>query len=386
MKALALTGVRQFELAAIPKPRIAPASVLIRVAAVGLCGTDLHIYNGEANYHLDAACCPVPLASSPQILGHELAGIVEAVGPAAQRCLPGDLVTLDQVLSCRSKQRSDLCEYCETGDSHQCLFAEEYGITGIPGGFAEFIAVPEINVLHVSEHITPLEAALAEPVGCIVHAQDRVERAQTRYNFNEGRRIKHIAILGAGPSGLLFLQYLRSVKRFEGEILLFDQHDAKLALAHLLGGTPVDVRVTDASTIVRTLTRGEGIQYLIEATGNGKALQLIPKLVRKQATLLIYGGGHSDLVSGCLTPWQSMELDVVSSAGASGRIVPGEGPETYARALQLISDGKINVACLVSHRYNALHQLPQAFASDWRQDDFIKAVFLPQHATPLTGE
>lgn len=378
MRALALTDVQRFQLIDIALPSIQPNSVLIRVAAVGLCGTDLHIYKGDANYNLNSSFCPIPLSDSPQILGHEISGYVEGVGADVRRCQMGDLVIVDQVLSCVSQQRTDLCEYCETGDAHQCEFAQELGITGPPGGFADFIAVPETNVVKVPKQTTALQGAIAEPLACIVHAQERSDRAATRYSWESKHRIRHVAILGAGPSGLLFLQFLRNVKRFDGEIFVIDRREAKLGLARQLGATALDSRQVDIGALIHRHTQSEGIHYLIEATGSGTALGFIPKLVRKQATLLLYGAGHANLTSGCLTPWQAMELAVVSSAGASGKLSPQNGPEIYTRALQLISEGTINVECLATHRYNSLDQVPQAFSFDWHQDKFIKAVLLPQ--------
>ena len=249
MRALALTDVQRFQLVDIPLPSVRPNSVLIRVAAVGLCGTDLHIYKGDANYNLDLSFCPIPLSDSPQILGHETSGWVERVGADVRRCRVGDLVIVDQVLSCVGQQRTDLCEYCETGDAHQCEFAQELGITGLPGGFADFIAVPETNIVKVPEQMPALQAAIAEPLACIVHAQERSDRAATRYSWEGKHRIRHVAILGAGPSGLLFLQFLRNVRRFDGVIFVIDLREAKLDLARRLGATAIDSRHADVGTL-----------------------------------------------------------------------------------------------------------------------------------------
>jgi L-iditol 2-dehydrogenase len=348
----------------------------MRTVAVGICGTDFHIHDGHANYHLDRHGSPIPLAKSPQVLGHEFAAIVEETGEGVTRCKPGDLVIVDQVLSCVSQGRSELCEYCQTGDSHQCEFAQEYGITGLPGAFAELVAAPEINVVTVPENVTPLQAMLVEPLGCIIHAHGRAKAATTRYEWEGNRRIRHVAILGAGPSGLLFLEYLRQVQRFDGEIIVIDQREAKLEAARRLGSVAVNSRYEDPSEAVLRLTGGSGIQYLIEATGNGNVLSWIPKLVRKQATLLLYGAGHANLSSGCLTPWQSMELSVVTSAGASGLLDAQRGPHIYRRALHLIGDGTLHPEHVVSHKYETLGELPEAFATACRREDFIKAALV----------
>jgi L-iditol 2-dehydrogenase len=370
--------VQRLVLKTVANPTLQQDSVLLRVAAVGICGTDFHIYSGHSNYHLDIDGRPIPLAESPQILGHEFAAVVEAIGDRVTRCEPGDLVVVDQVLSCVSQGRTDPCEYCQTGDSHQCEFAQEYGITGLPGAFAELIAVPEINVIKVPQNVSPVEAMLTEPLGCVMHAHDRAKAAKTRYEWEGNRRIRHIAILGAGPSGLLFIEYLRQVERFDGEIIVIDRREAKLEAARRLGSITVDSRYEDPGEAVARLTRGHGIQYLIEATGNGSVLNWIPKLVRKQATLLMYGAGHANLSSGCLTPWQSMELSVVTSAGASGPLEAQCGPRMHSRALHLIADRSLHPERVVSHKYDTLEELPEAFETASRREDFIKAALVTE--------
>jgi L-iditol 2-dehydrogenase len=226
-----------------------------------------------------------------------------------------------------------------------------------------------------------LDAALAEPLGCVIHAQDRADLAHTRYSWEGKRRVRHIVVLGAGPSGLLFLQYLRRERRFDGEIFVLDLKPAKLRLAEELGGTAIDAAAEDVPNVIQRATHGEGIQYLIEATGNGKAFDWIAKLSCRQATLALYGAGHGDLAPGCLTPLQAMELSVVTSAGASGRFSCEHGPEIYRRALSLIENRIINTACMASHRYERLDDVPLAFSTHRHQDDFVKAVFTPATAS-----
>ena len=381
MRILALVNVRQFDVQTAVCPRPSCNEVLVRVAAVGICGTDFHIYDGLANYHLGPQATPIPLTDKPQILGHEFSGFVEAIGDGVTRCRPGDLVIVDQVLNCHSQNRDEICEYCDSGDSHQCSFGQEYGITGLAGAFGEFVSVPEANVVPVRDGTSPLDAALAEPLACVIHAQDRVDLSHARFGWDGKRRIRHVAILGAGPSGLLFLQYLRRQRRFEGEIFVLDLKDAKLRLAERLGGTPVNVGSDDVADIIHDTTGGEGVQYLIEATGNGKAFDWIGKIACRQATLSLYGAGHGDLAPGCLTPLQCKELSVVTSAGASGRMSSDQGPEIYRRALRLIEDRIIDAACMVTHRYDSLAEVPLAFSTHRYQDDFIKGAFVPAAAT-----
>src|SRR5215467_15366853 len=112
MRASVLTGIGQLEVLDVPFPKLGPADVLVRVKAVGLCGTDFHIFAGHSNYNTDERGALIPLANQPQILGHEIVGIVEEIGPHARGLSAGDRVVLDQGLNCLSTGRDAMCEYC----------------------------------------------------------------------------------------------------------------------------------------------------------------------------------------------------------------------------------------------------------------------------------
>src|SRR5215475_457113 len=214
MKASVLCDVHRLEVRDVPRPVISPYEVLIRVAAVGLCGTDVHIFAGHANYNTNEYGQAIPLALQPQILGHEITGVVAQVGSAVRDLSEGDRVVVDQGLNCVSRRREVLCDYCRTENSHQCEFYREHGITGLPGGLAEFIAVPAVNAVKITAPLDPSVAALVEPLGCIIHSSDMVAKSHTRHAVraeSAERRVRSVLICGAGPAGLLFTQYLRNV-------------------------------------------------------------------------------------------------------------------------------------------------------------------------------
>src|ERR671931_591591 len=221
MQAVALLGVGRFELRAVPCAEPRADEVRVRVEAVGLCGTDLHIAAGHANYNRDARGRAIPLADEPQILGHEIAGVVEAVGSAVRDLESGDRVVLDQGRNCVSEARAPHCEYCASGDSHQCEFYREHGITGLPGGLAEYIVVPAVNAVRIEGDIGFAAAALTEPLACIVHSAHVLTRTAARYAMKNGsgEPVRCVVLCGAGPAGLLWLHYLRKVLGFMGPIL-----------------------------------------------------------------------------------------------------------------------------------------------------------------------
>lgn len=374
MKAALLEAPEKLVIRSIADPEVAPRNVLIRVAAVGVCGTDLHLFRGQGNYNLDASGKAIPLSIQPQILGHEFSGEIVEVGRAVQDLKPGDKVHCDQGLNCHSQGRSELCEYCASGDSHQCKFYGEHGITGLQGALAEFISIPAVNCLKVPANMPLPEAALIEPLGCVLHSSDRADRSGGRYGFTGPERIGNVLIAGAGPAGLLFLQVLRQVKRFDGLILISDLREKNLDLARRFGGTPVNVTRENLTEVVRDATSGEGIHYLIESCGNPIIFEQIPGILRKQGTVLLYGHGHRGRDIGIMANVLFLEPTLVAAVGASGGFEPDGRPTTYRRARDLMSEGRIEAAPFVTHRYSSLDEIHLAFERDFVKPGYIKGL------------
>jgi L-iditol 2-dehydrogenase len=377
MRAAVLVDAKRLELRDVEVPETRAHEVCVRVGAVGLCGTDLQIFAGHANYNQDATGRLVPLREEPQILGHEIAGTVETVGTAVRDLRPGARVIIDQGRNCVSERRDPPCEYCATGDSHQCERYREHGITGLPGGLAEFITVPAVNAVPIQSAL-PLDlAALSEPLGCIVHSTDLLTRALARYRLNEGTRgarINTAVVMGAGPAGLLFTQYLRKVLHFRECLIVIEPNAAKRALAERFGAQTIDPSAGDAAAAVQEATRGRRAELLIEATGSAAAFASISRLVRKQATVLLYGHGHAGGDLGVLNQLQFLEPTLLSPAGASGGFEPDGRPTTYVRAVRLIEQGTIDVAPIVTHRYRSLDAVAGALTDGYRAPDYVKGV------------
>jgi threonine dehydrogenase-like Zn-dependent dehydrogenase len=377
MKASVLYDIGRLEVRDVPCPIVSPYEVLVRTTAVGLCGTDAHIFAGHANYNTNEYNQPISLSVQPQILGHEIAGVVEEVGSAVKDLQAGDRVVVDQGLNCVSRRREVLCEYCNTGNSHQCQFYREHGITGLPGGLAEFIAVPAVNAVKINAPIEASEAALAEPLGCIIHSSDTVTKTRTRHAINAATpesRVRSVLICGAGPAGLLFTQYLRNVLGYEGFLAVSDPNEHKRQLAKAFGADePIDSR-DDLVTAVREYTGGKGVEYLIEASGSGEVFRSVPGLICKQATVLLYGHGHAGTDMSALNSILFKEPVMVCSVGASGGFESDGRPSVYARSLSLIERKQIEVAPMITHKYESLNDVEAALSRDMSATDYVKGV------------
>ncbi|HEY2964228.1 MAG TPA: alcohol dehydrogenase catalytic domain-containing protein [Pyrinomonadaceae bacterium] len=379
MKASVLCDVRRLEVRDVPCPAISAYEVLVKTTAVGLCGTDAHIFAGHANYNTNESNQPISLAVQPQILGHEISGVVEEVGSAVKDLHAGDRVVVDQGLNCVSRRREVLCEYCSSGNSHQCEFYREHGITGLPGGLAEFIAVPAVNAVKITGPIEASAAALVEPFGCIIHSSDTVAKTRTRHVINAATpesRVRSVLICGAGPAGLLFTQYLRNVLGYEGFLVVSDPNEHKRQLAKKFGANEVIDPGEDLVEPVREYTGGKGVEYLIEASGSGDVFRSVPGLICKQATVLLYGHGHSGTDMSVLNSILFKEPVLVCSVGASGGFEADGRPSVYARSLGLIERKQIDVAPMITHQYESLSDVECALSSDIDSPAYVKGVVL----------
>jgi threonine dehydrogenase-like Zn-dependent dehydrogenase len=290
---------------------------------------------------------------------------------------PGTRGVVDQGRTCVGERRADQCEYCATGDSHQCEFYREHGITGLPGGFAEYIAIPAANLVPIDGDLDPAIATLAEPLGCIVHSAELLGRTTARYTLGSAdpeRRVRTVLICGAGPSGLLFVQYLRRVIGFDGLLLVSEPNARNRALAERFGATAIDPTAVDLVDEVRERTFGRRVEMLIEASGSGDVIHQLPGLLRKQATLVLYGHGHLDVPFGMMNNVQFMEPTVVCPTGASGGYEVDGRPTVFVRALRLIAEGKVEIESLISHRYTSLDAIPGALEHDYHLPDYVKGV------------
>lgn len=384
MRASVLEAPRSMVIREVPVPHLGATDAMIQVDAVGLCGSDYHIYTGEANYNVDDRGFPISLEQHPQILGHEVTGTIVEVGDQVLDLAPGDRVVIDQGLSCVSEGKEHLCEYCASGFSHQCEWYREFGITGLPGGLAEFISVPAVNLLKITSDRPAIETVMTEPLACVLSALETVMSAPSRYRFDArdpADRVRCALICGAGPAGLLFIQALRKLYGYQGTLVVSEPDPAKRELARQFGAETIDPTTSDLVDEILTLTKGRRVEFFLDAAGVGIIFEQIPALIRIQATVLMYAHGHGGIGMEAMNAVQFRVPTLLCPCGASGGFDDDGRPSIYRKSLHLIENGTIDVGSLVTHVESGLDSVPTSFNETYGSPGYIKSVTLVRGET-----
>jgi threonine dehydrogenase-like Zn-dependent dehydrogenase len=339
MKALFYPAWDQLEMRDVPEPAPKPGEVVLKVLAVGICGSELHGFKIHA-----------PRRTPPLILGHEFAGEVLAVGQGVTGYRPGDRVAVNSTISCGT------CPACVDGDPHVCPTAEVFG-TKRPGAFADQVAVPATTLIPMPASVTPVQASLMEPLGNGIHAWSMIRR----------RFPETVVIFGAGAIGLFTLQVAKAGGA--GRLAVVDVSPSRLAVAKQLGAEQtLNARTDDVLAGIREFTRGRGADVAIDAVGAATTRDLAVKAIRK----------------GCECVWLGLHDDATSVGGLD--IVLGEKtiygsfavrPRDLHAALDLLGAGAITLQPWV--RTFALADGGAVFMQlvTAPPDDYIKAVLLP---------
>jgi L-iditol 2-dehydrogenase len=343
MKALLLTNYRQLQVVDLPRPEIAPNEVLVRVAACGICGSDVHGYDGSTGRRIP-----------PLVMGHEAAGLVEAVGNEVSNFKPGDRVTFDSTIYCGK------CEYCRAGRVNLCDNRQVLGVScgdyRRNGAFAEFVAVPAHIVYRLPESLPLERAALVEAVSVAVHSVKRLPPDPK----------DEVAVIGSGMIGLLIVQALRQAGC--RRIIAVDVDDSRLELARSLGATDVvNAREQDAAAIIQQMTGGRGAAASWEAVGTTLTVQSAIECVRKGGNVTLVGN-VSPSVEMPLQAIVTRELTLHGSCASNGE---------YPECIELMASGAIDVRPLISAK-TSLDEAPNWFERLYeREPGLMKVVVQP---------
>ena len=336
MRALVWSGSDHLELQERPPRPPGPKEALVRIRAAGISAIDLHLMSGRLS-----------IAKPPKVLGHEIAGVVE---DSPQEGWVGRRVIVDPAIGCGK------CAFCKADRKKLCDRGGELGATGGDGGYAECVTVPVANLL-------PLPDSLSFEAGALVEALDGAlgafERAQPRAEDT-------VLVFGSGPAGLLFVQLARA--RQCKLIMVIGGGKARLAAGPPLGATHAWSHENGfLQDLVLNYTSGDGPDLVIEASGVDPAVSQAFSWVRKGGRVILFGLSGSfgkNIPSDTIV---TKDLTVVTGIGS---------PAHWAKAIELASMGRIDLASLVTHRF-PLEKADQAVAAARDGDASIRVVFTP---------
>ncbi|OYO59664.1 alcohol dehydrogenase [Lachnotalea glycerini] len=311
MKALVYKGARDLCIEGIEIPQIGETDVLIKVKYCGVCGTDIHIYNGDGG-----AFEVMP----PLVMGHEFSGIVEKIGSKVTKVKIGDLVTVDPNDMCGE------CYYCKNAMEQFCENVVGIGTT-VNGGFAEYCVVCEKQVFPFKDGMDALTASMTEPVSCCIHGIDLC-------NIKLG---DEVLIIGGGPIGLILLQLAKMAGA--SKVILSEPVAVKRELALKLGADLTINPLTEDTTAILK-SECNNINTVIECVGNINTISNAIEWAGKGATVMMYGltGPKAQLTIKPDVVFKK-ELKLTSSF---------INPYTAQRTIALLESGKLNVKELIS--------------------------------------
>ena len=314
MQALLLESYNELKLKDVPIPEFGPEDVLIRVKACGICGSDVHGYDGSTGRRIP-----------PLIMGHEAAGIVHSAGRDVQSFKPGDRVTFDSTISCGA------CRFCAAGAVNLCEKRQVLGVScgeyRRNGAFAEYVSVPARIVYALPDEFSFAHAALIEAVSVAVHAA----------KITEIRPGSTAVVIGAGMIGLLSVQAFRHYGC--DRVFAVDVDQTRLKMARDLGAT--DTFVGSTSEIVSRVldvTDGRGADIAVEAVGAQDPITTAIECVCSGGTVTLIGN-VSPKVEIPLQRVVSRQLRMLGSCASAGE---------YPECISLMQKGAIRVESLIS--------------------------------------
>jgi L-iditol 2-dehydrogenase len=324
-----------------PIPRIGPGELLVRVEASGICGSDVMEW-----YRLDRA---------PLVLGHEIGGQIVVVGEGVERYKVGDRVTAAHHVSCNT------CHYCLSGHHTACETLRRTNFD--PGGFAEYIRLPAINVdrgiFLLPDEVSYEEATFVEPLACVLRGQ-RIAHMPPGYS---------VLVIGSGIAGLLHVQLARA--QGAGRVIASDISDYRLQAARQFGAEATFQAVEDLPARLRQVNQGRLADLAIVCTGATSAIMQALRSVERGGTILLFAPTDP----GVTIPVSVNELffrnDITITTSYAG------SPADYQTALELIRAGIVPVRRMVTHRFG-LAEIGLGFQLVAAAQDSIKVIIEPQ--------
>lgn len=309
MKALVYEGPWQMPLREVPEPEPGPGEVVVSVRAVGVCGSDVHGYTGSTGRRFP-----------PMIMGHEFAGVVEAVGNAVSGRKKGDRVVVQPLITCGE------CANCRAGMPNVCTNRTGLGMMDVNGAYAEAVSVLPQQLFDVPEGVAWEHAALVEPLSVSLHAVNRtpIELMDT------------VVILGAGTIGLFAL--LGARLKGAGTIIVSDLSAHRRGKAKQMGADiTVNPAEEDLAAVVKRIAGPAGAPVVIEAVGIGITAKQSIELVKPGGNVTWIGNSHPTVE----VPMQKIVTQEVTLRGAYGFTVE------FERSIEAIRSGRVDVGQII---------------------------------------
>ena len=326
MRASRLHGIRNLLLENVPRPEPGPGQVLLQVASVGVCGSDVHYYlHGRIGSQI---------VTAPIIMGHEFSARVAGLGSGVDNLTVGQLVSVEPGISCGK------CEPCLQGHPNLCPNVRFCGTPPVDGVFAEYTIMPAENCFPLPDGFGPIEGAMLEPLGIAIHTVDlaHLQAGQT------------VAVLGAGPIGLLIAAVAKAAGA--SQIVMTEPlaHRREFALEYVADAV-INPEKVDVVTEIRRLTGGRGVDASFEAAGESDTPQQAAAVARIGGKVIIAGIPTDDMMV--------MNASTVRHKGLTIKIVR-RMKHTYPRAIRLVQTGMVDVKSLATHEF-PLERIEEAF-------------------------
>jgi L-iditol 2-dehydrogenase len=317
MKAAVMQKTLHVTIEERPVPAPGPGEVLVKVMAVGVCGSDVHYFeHGRIGPYV---------VEKPIILGHECAGVVAACGEGAERFRPGDRVAIEPGVTCGR------CEYCKSGRYNLCPRVQFLATPPVDGAFVQYIVHREDFLFPIPDHLSFEEAALNEPFSVGIHALNRA-------GFRPGQTV---AVVGLGPVGLMAVAAARAFGA--SRIIGCDLEANRLAAAVKLGATDTVPAGPEAAERIRQMTGGAGVDAALETAGHPAAVRTAVAALRRGGKLSIVGLPQDPLVSLNVPFLCDNEIDIHGVFRYAN---------TYPQGISFLSAGVPGIRELMTDRYD----------------------------------
>ncbi|HEX7125548.1 MAG TPA: alcohol dehydrogenase catalytic domain-containing protein [Thermodesulfobacteriota bacterium] len=348
-RAAVLYGPEDLRVVEVERPGAGPGEVVVRVMATALCGSDVHAYLGR-----------LPRIRFPQILGHELAGVVVEAGAGVAALRVGDRVCIENHMHCGA------CEFCLEGRINICRQARSIGFS-LPGGFGQHVVVPERFAVLLPDSLSFEAGALIQPLSVAYHAVVR------RGRVTPGSRV---LVIGSGSMGLCALAVAAACG---AEVYLSGSSPNRLELARRMGAAEtLDVREADAYRRVRDLTGGRGVDVAFECAGGDQDATLRQALgaVKRGGRVVQVGTFAENRATVPANDLQDQELELLGARGHPNAIEP---------CIRLVADGIVDVAPMVTHRVGLEGAADALRMMAFERSRGVKTLLLPNGAAGAAG-